>query len=210
MIELHCGDCMDVMRGMAENSASLVLTDPPYGINFVDGGGHSPNNGWRTFYDSENGWERQRPSRAYFDEIIRIAQTVIIWGGNYFTDYLPPSQRWLVWDKGQRKFSLADGELAWTNQDKAVRILSYSRSAMIPERVNHPTQKPVALMLWCLETAAIQKGGIVFDPYMGSGTTGVACVKTGRSFIGVEISEDYFAIAKKRIAEAQMQPRLLP
>ena len=204
-VELILGDCLEVMRGIPDGSVAAVVTDPPYGINFINGGGRNPKNGWRTFYDNQGEWDKQRPSADCFSEMLRVAWVAIVWGGNYFADMLPPSQRWLVWDKGQRNFSLADGELAWTNQDMAVRIFSYSRAAMIAERVDHPTQKPVALMRWCLETANVPVGATVLDPFMGSGTTGVACVQTGRNFIGIEIDPTYYAIAERRIAEAQLQ-----
>lgn len=201
-VHLLQGDCLTLMRDMPEKSFDLVLTDPPYGINFINGGGRSPKNGWRTFYDNEGDWDKWKPTQEYFDEILRIGKTVIIWGGNYFSDCLPPSQQWLVWDKGQRDFSLADGELAWSSQDKAVRMFDYSRAAMLKERVEHPTQKPVALMKWCIE---LVKAKSVFDPFMGSGSTGVAAVKLNRNFIGIEINRDYFQIAERRITDAQMQ-----
>lgn len=202
---LHLGDCLEFMRGMEAGSVDAVITDPPYGINFINGGGRNPNNGWRTFYDSQGDWDKWKPSKEYFDEMLRIAKKVIVWGGNYFTDCLPPSQQWLIWDKGQRDFSLADGELAWSNQDKAVRIFSYSRGAMQKERVEHPTQKPVALIKWCIELLDAES---VFDPFTGSGTTGVACMQLGRKFIGCEINEKYFDIARKRVEAAALQEPL--
>lgn len=201
MIDLRLGDCLELMRDIPDRSVDAVITDPPYGINYINGGGRNPKNGWRDFR-SHGDWDRFVPTREYFDEMRRIAKLVIIWGGNYFTNHLPPSQQWLVWDKGQRDFSLADGELAWTNQDKAVRIFTYPRAAMIKENGLHPTQKPIALMQWCIELLDAQT---ILDPFMGSGTTGVACVKLNRNFIGIEINPDYFSIAKRRIEEAQMQ-----
>ena len=117
---------------------------------------------------------------------------------------LPPRMRWLSWDKGQREFSLADFELAWTSQDKAARAITFPRVKAIKDGKEHPTQKPVEVMKWCLSFLPDAK--TIFDPFMGSGTTGVACVKTGRSFIGIEIDPDYFDIACKRIREAYAQP----
>jgi DNA modification methylase len=201
-VDLRLGDCLEILPTLADKSVDAVITDPPYGINFINGGGRNPKNGWRTFYDNEGDWDKWKPTKEYFDHMLRIGKVVIIWGGNYFSDCLPPSQQWLVWDKGQRDFSLADGELAWSSQDKAVRMFTYSRAAMLKERVEHPTQKPVALMKWCIEIAKAQN---ILDPFMGSGSTGVAAAQLGCDFTGIEINPKYHAIAEKRIKAAQMQ-----
>jgi len=145
-----------------------------------------------------------RPAREIFDLIRACSREQIIWGGNYFTDYLPPTMRWLVWDKGQRDFSLADCEFAWSSQNKAARIFTYPRAKARLDGKQHPTQKPLALMKWCL--GFLPDATTILDPFMGSGTTGVACVKLGRAFIGVELDEGYFDIACKRIADAYKQP----
>lgn len=137
--------------------------------------------------------------------MLSAAPVQIIWGGNYFADNLPPSQCWLVWDKiNGAGFSLADVELAWTSMDKAARMFRVSRTATFSEGKEHPTQKPIALMSWCL--THIPQAKTILDPFMGSGTTGVACVKQGRSFIGIEIDEGYFDIACERISKAYAQP----
>ena len=203
-VELHLGDCLDIMRNIPDKSIDAVITDPPYGIDHIHAGGRSSNNGWSEALYSGN-WDKERPRKEYFDEIIRVSKTTIIWGGNYFSDYLPPKMRWLVWDKGQRNFSLADFEMAWTNQNKASRIFEYSRALANKQGKVHPTQKPTELMKWCIEFV---EGDTILDPFMGSGTTGVACVQTGRNFIGIEIDEGYFKIAEKRIHDAQQQMRL--
>jgi DNA modification methylase len=202
MIELHNCDCLQFMRTMPDKSVDAVITDPPYGIG---AGREKPHNGWLDYGIKE--WDLQRPSKEYFDKLLQVGRNVIIWGGNYFTDYLSPSMMWLVWDKGQRDFSLADGEMAWCNLDKAMRIYSYPRACALKDNKQHPTQKPLAIMKWCIELVS-KEGDTIFDPFMGSGTTGVACVQTGRSFIGCEIDESYFKIAERRIAEAQLQMRL--
>lgn len=141
-----------------------------------------------------------------FEQMTHYSKDQIIWGGNYFTDYLPPTMQWLVWDKGQRDFSLADCEFAWSSQEKASRIFDYPRSRALQDGKEHPTQKPLALMKWCLEF--LPKAETVLDPFMGSGTTGVACVKLGRKFIGIELDPKYFDIACRRIEEAYKQPSL--
>ena len=138
--------------------------------------------------------------------MLACSKAQIIWGGNYFTDYLPPTMQWLVWDKGQRDFSLADCEFAWSSQNKAARIFNYGRGKAVRDGKEHPTQKPIELMAWCLDF--LPKAKTVCDPFMGSGTTGVACVRKDRAFIGIEREPSYFDIACRRIEEAYRQPRL--
>lgn len=197
-IELHLENCLQILKEMPDKSIDAILTDPPYGINIIRGGGRGIN-GWRKYSDS--GWDRIRPERTIFEEILRVGKKIIIWGGNYFTDYLPPSSQWLIWDKGQRNFSLADCEMAWSSQNKAARIFTFPRAKMRKEGGLHPTQKPIELMKWCLEFVSKPEDTIL-DPFMGSGTTGIACIETGRNFIGIEIDSGYFEIAKERLSAA--------
>jgi hypothetical protein len=192
---LLLGDCLPIMRQLP--NVGSVLTDPPYGIRADE----NPVRGVQKHYT--NNWDRERPPQVVFEEIVKIAPQQIIWGGNYFTDFLPPKMRWLVWDKQQGEFSLADFEMAWTSQDRAARIFRYSRGAANRDGKVHPTQKPVELMEWCL---TFLPDGTVLDPFMGSGTTGVACAKTGRPFIGIEIYEKYFDLACARIEKAYSSP----
>ena len=181
----------------------LVLTDPPYGIG-MDGseGGTVGAKGKRKYFE-RLGWDSVRPSKEVFDLILESSDDIIIWGGNYFADILPPTGKWLVWDKGQR-ISQSDGELAWTSYNGALRIKVMGRHELALDGTQHPTQKPLKLMKWCIEQA---KGNpeTILDPFMGSGTTGVAAVQMGRSFIGIEREEKYFQIACKRIEDAQRQ-----
>lgn len=202
-VELILGDCLEVMQTMADKSIDAVITDPPYGIADIwkGGGGH----GWgvaKKATAKRNEWDK-KPGQEYFDEIFRIADKVIIWGGNYFE--LPPSRGWLVWNKPERNFTLAEAELAWTNLSIPVRVIDYRRSD--PGR-QHPTQKPVGVMKFCIEKAKLPEGSTIFDPFAGAATTGIACLQMGMNFIGCEIDPEYYAIAEQRIAEAQLQPRL--
>lgn len=196
---LYLGDCLTVMRQLPNVGA--VVTDPPYGINKDGQAKSSGAHGGRKAYDFK-GWDAERPDKVVFDEILKIAPFQIILGGNYFADLLPATGKWLVWDKGQR-INQSDGELAWTSQGGALRIFELNRVALMTDGAEHPTQKPVALMQWCLTMTPV---GVVLDPFMGSGTTGVACVKAGRPFIGVERDEWYFDIACRRIQKAVDQP----
>lgn len=200
---LYCGDCREILPALGRVDA--VVTDPPYGIG-KDGqkrttGGH----GGRKAYDFL-GWDGDRPDAEMFDLLIKSAEHQIIWGGNYFADLLPPSMKWLVWDKDQR-INQSDGELAYTSMQGALRIFDMNRVALMTDGAVHPTQKPVELMKWCIGHLP-QTARVILDPFMGSGTTGVACAKLGRKFIGIEIEPKYFDIACKRIEQAYAQPDL--
>lgn len=197
---LLLGDCLPVMRQLPNFDA--VLTDPPYGIGRDGQKRTTGGNGGRKAYEFK-GWDAERPSVRTFEEIIKIAPHQIIWGGNYFADLLPATGQWLVWDKGQR-INQSDGELAWTSRNGALRIFELNRVALLTDGALHPTQKPVELMQWCLSFL----GGCrtILDPFMGSGTTGVACIRRGFSFTGIEADEGYFDIACDRIRKAYAQP----
>lgn len=195
---LYLGDCLSILRTLR---ADAMITDPPYGIADIWVGG-SERHGW-TKANAEakvrNRWDTKPLDDAAVRVLLAAADEHIIWGGNYFP--LPQSRCWLVWNKPERGFSLAEAELAWTSKDAVVRVFDGNRSD--PGRV-HPTQKPVALMRWCVAKTT----GTVIDPFMGSGTTGVACMELQRPFVGIEIHEPYFNIACERIENAQRQERL--
>lgn len=198
---LYLGDCLDILPTLAKVDA--VITDPPYGINAARTR-NSLKDGWIDY--GVDGWDISRPEKQTFDLFLPLGEVVIVWGGNYFTDWLAPSMRWLSWDKCQSEFSLADFELAWTNQNKAARRINYSRAQALKDVKQHPTQKPVAVMRWCIEQAGNPQ--TILDPFMGSGTTGVAAVQMGRKFIGIEREPKYFDIACERIEKAVAQGQL--
>ncbi|MDB5541962.1 MAG: dpnA 3 [Devosia sp.] len=200
---LYLGDCLEILPALSKVDA--VITDPPYGINAARTR-NSAKDGWVDY--GCDGWDKERPGREIFDAMLLAAKLQIIWGGNYFTDYLPPTRQWLSWDKGQDGFSLADFELAWSSQDKASRRIHYTRRLALKEGKEHPTQKPVAVMRWCIEQAG--RPTVICDPFMGSGTTGVAAAGLGCIFIGIEREPKYFDIACRRIEEAQKQVALFP
>lgn len=201
---LYLGDCLEVMPLLGRVDA--VVTDPPYGIDYGRSGGFNASHGWGQWRE-QVAWDKERPSAEVFAAILSCSKDQIIWGGNYFADLLPPTMRWLSWDKGQRDFSLADIELAWTSQQKAARVFDYPRGKAVLDGKQHPTQKPVALMEWCL--GFLPDARTILDPFMGSGTTLVACQKLGRHGIGIELDPDYFEIACRRVEEAARQPDLL-
>jgi len=196
--QLWLGDCREILPMLGKVDA--VVTDPPYGIGADKHAGKSEN-GW-TQWDGDP-WDNERPTAEVFDLLLAAGREQIVWGGNYFTDFLPPTMQWLVWDKGQRNFSLADCEFAWSSQRRAARIFDYPRASALQDGKVHPTQKPVALMKWCI--SLLPKADTILDPFLGSGTTGVAAVQMGRNFIGIEREPKYFEIACKRIEDAQRQ-----
>jgi site-specific DNA-methyltransferase (adenine-specific) len=200
---LYLGDCREVLPTLY--GIDLVVTDPPYGIN-KDGQKQSNGvHGGRKGYEFL-GWDRVRPSCELFNMLISGSRYQAIWGGNYFADLLPPPSGWLVWDKGQR-INQSDGELAWTSLNCALRIMTINRVALLLDGTSHPTQKPVQIMQWTIERFPTSLD-VICDPFMGSGTTGVACAKLGRRFIGIEIEPKYFDIACRRIEQAQRQADL--
>jgi site-specific DNA-methyltransferase (adenine-specific) len=188
---LILGDCLTVMPLLGRFDA--VVTDPPFGI-FKHGG--------KWGRKAELLWDRRTPDIA---GIFDMAPQQIVWGGNYFG--LPPSRGWLVWWKRDSVPSAADVELAWTSQDMNARLIDQSIGATNAERAGHPTQKPVKVMEWCL--GFLPNAQTILDPFMGSGTTLVACQRMGRNGTGIELDPDYFAIACKRVDEAARQPDLL-
>jgi DNA modification methylase len=194
---LYLGDCMDILPAL--DKVDAVITDPPYGIKRDGKPKSTSSHGGHKGYEFL-GWDQGRPSKDFFDLIIEKSALQIVWGGNYFADLLPATSKWLFWDKGQR-IDQADGELAWTSMDGAMRVYLLNRVAIAQDGAVHPTQKPLALMKWCIEQAGNPK--TILDPFMGSGTTGVAAVQMGRKFIGIERETKYFEIACKRIEDAQ-------
>jgi len=198
---LYLGDCLEVMPEIGPVDA--VVTDPPYGLGDWNNRG---SNAARPF-DSDRTQEWDKSITADHACAMReISQHQIVWGGNYFSDLLPPSKQMFVWNKMIRGMHFNDCEIAWTSQwREASRVFDYSPSSAEPKQ--HPTQKPVALMVWCLNRLPLD-ANIILDPFMGSGTTLVACAKLGRKGIGIELDPDYFEIACKRVEEAYRQPDL--
>lgn len=200
--KIYCGDCLELMKDIPDGSIDCVVTDPPYGIGklWVGGKGHGWANSWAQGV-KRNEWDGECPPQKYFDEIFRISNHQIIWGGNYFN--LPTSRGWLVWNKPERNFTLAEAELAWTSRDMVIRVCDCHRS---DTGRNHPTQKPIDLMLWCM--SFIPDNCTILDPFLGSGTTAVAALKTDRNFIGIELDPKYCEIAQKRVDAELAQTKL--
>lgn len=211
---LYLGDCRDILPTLGKVDA--VVTDPPYGIGESAGKAKTRTTGFsprvKGAYQKDYGdddWD-DNPIDADLIDMVRAAgQWNIIFGGNYYP--LPATSCWLVWDKLNGDTDFADCELAWTNLPKAVRRVRYLWNGCMrangEKRGDHPTQKPIGVMRWALTQLPADVKTII-DPFMGSGTTGVACALQGLSFIGIEREAKYFDAARRRIEEAYRQPRL--
>ena len=199
---LYLGDCMDILPTL--DKVDAVITDPPYGINENHKKVASRGKLAAPKDYGEFDWDKAPPSDELIALIRTKAQFQAFFGGNYFT--LPPTSCWLVWDKLNGDNDFADCELAWTNWPKAVRRIQWRWNGMIRQGGEdrfHPTQKPLAVMKWVIELCP--KADSVLDPFMGSGTTGIASIQMGRKFIGIEREPKYFEIACQRIEQASKQ-----
>lgn len=188
MIDLRLGDCLEIMKSIQDKSIDLVLTDPPYGINIAK-------------------WDKNPMQAEYTKEIFRVSKNQIIFGGNYFD--LPKTEAWVVWYKQPFLKTQAQAELAWTSFKFKTKVFHYRYAGNCegyPENLKvdyskkslHPTQKPIELMNYFVKEFSSENESIL-DPFMGSGSTGVACKNLNRNFIGIEMDKTYFEIAQKRI-----------
>jgi DNA modification methylase len=191
---LILGNCLEVLPTLG--TVDAVVTDPPYGINITKSNRLAVSRGM-----GGKAWDDQPIDADALSLIRSMAPHQIIWGGNYFD--LPPTRAPLVWDKNNAGRDFADFEMAWTNLDMVARRFVF-RPMNMDGGKQHPTQKPIQVMQWCLGFIPFAKE--IIDPFMGSGTTGVACARTGRSFTGIELDDGYFEIACERISKAYAQP----
>ena len=207
--ELYLGDCLEILPHLGKVDA--VITDPPYGI------GHPCNYGerGRGKLSACNNFPDVHGDNQPFDPapVLCMGLPTVLWGGNHYANQLPPSSGWLVWDKMRPDdIDQATCELAWSNCVKGVRRIEHLWNGCMRASEHgesyHPTQKPVKVIEWVLSLRWLRDFVTIFDPFMGSGTTGVACVNQGRKFVGIEIEPKYFDIACKRIEAAHAQGRL--
>ena len=205
-------DCMDILKQLPDKCIDLVLTDPPYGKQYARG-----KNGWGVCDNRPDIkdvlWDNQTPSQELFDEIMRVSKNQIIFGGNYFTDKLPVSNCWIVWDKvdnNVNKSVFADCELAWTSFNKVCRkFVSVSMGFIKDDKSEriHPTQKPIELFGQILRDYS-KENDLVLDCFSGSGTTAIACHRLKRRFICIEKDKDYYEASVKRLEDEQRQGTL--
>jgi site-specific DNA-methyltransferase (adenine-specific) len=205
-------DCVEGLKRFSDNHFDLAIVDPPYGIDGTVEIGFGDTKSGRVNRPSKWGqkeWDKERPTKAYFDELKRVSKNQIIFGGNYFADLLEPSRCWIVWDKMQR-VNQADAELAWTSFTNSVRVYQFHCSKLQgfqnPNRF-HPTEKPISLYEWILGKYA-KDGDLILDTHLGSGSSRIACQKNGFAFTGFEIDKDYYEAQEKRFKDFVSQLRL--
>jgi len=215
-------DCLEYMKTLPDDYFDLVITDPPYGIgesmkNHKSRGknpvgfGSSKRKQLPVAFDyGYSEWDSKIPSKEYFDEMFRVSKNQIIFGGNYFIEYLKNSSCWIVWDKDNGENDFADCELIWTSFNSAVRKVKHRWHGMLQENMKwkekkyHPTQKPVPVIRWILDKYA-KEGDKIFDPFAGSGSFLVACHEKGFEFVGCEINENYCKIINERLKQQPLR-----
>lgn len=193
---LYLGDCREILPSLPKVDA--VITDPPYGLGKKMQGGTW---GAKAEFKEMVVWDNAPPEVDFLLQLCDVAETAVFWGGNYYG--LPPTRCWLVWDKQNAVPTMADCELAWTSKDANTKRISLPVGRV---ENGHPSEKPLRLMEWTIST--VKAGTVILDPFMGSGTTGVACANMGKTFYGIEREPKYFEIACRRIEQAYAQARL--
>lgn len=195
-------DCMDMMKRYPDKFFELAIVDPPYGIHDkILKGGDTGRVKFHKMYEKKQ-WDQNTPTQEYFDELFRVSKSQIIWGGNYFTDKIPPSRGWIIWDKLCDNVSVVNNEMCWTSFDKGLKMIrrghGMDKGFLNKEGKNiHPTQKSVFLYEWILKNYA-KKGDKILDTHLGSGSSRIAAYKLGFDFYGCEIDKDYFEESNKR------------
>lgn len=202
MIELLNIDCLEYMKTVPDKHFDLAIVDPPYGIGRDGKPKSTSSHGGHKGYDFK-GWDKNIPTIEYFLELRRVTKNTIIWGANYFVEFLLPSPGWILWDKGQR-IDQADGELAASTFDKPLRIFTLNRVHIQLDGAIHPTQKPVALYKWLLKNYA-KEGDKIFDSHTGSASIAIACHDYKFDLVGCELDKDYYEAALKRFNNHKAQ-----
>jgi site-specific DNA-methyltransferase (adenine-specific) len=219
-IEITNEDNMELMARYPDNYFDLAIVDPPYGINADENafknGVNCKANGFKEH--KKGSWDNSIPTKEYFNELKRVSKNQIIWGGNYFTKFLDPVMSWIIWDKMQYNFSFSHGEMAWNSFNSKLLIFKYARgneSGFAPkikvgmkQGLNiHPTQKPIALYKYCLETFAKPEDKIL-DTHLGSGSIAIACHDYGFELTACELDLEYYEKAVERINNHVAQLKL--
>ena len=190
-IRMYNCDCMELMQ--SGKTWDLAIVDPPYGIN----AGKMTMGSGRHKFTKDKDWDNGVPNKQYFNQMFLVSENQIIWGGNYFTEYLKPTPHWIVWDKRNPNLSFAEGELAWMSSGKNLRIFYYYSAMVESGGKIHPTQKPVKLYKWLLTNYAKQ-GDTILDTHGGSMSIAIACWDLGFDLDICELESDYFDSAVKR------------
>ena len=209
-IKLIHGDSLQALKCYADNHFDVAIVDPPYGIDEkMHRSSHGKVGGGEFEKYSQKRWDKQTPTQEYFDELRRVSKNQIIWGGNYFLDYLPSTRGIICWDKEKYVPNFSAWEMAWTSFDVVARIVKHRHHGFLTsDNVKiHPTQKPIKLYEWLLENYTKGGGGIL-DTHLGSGSIAIACHYMKRKLIGYEIDKEYYDAACKRFKEQTMQQAL--
>jgi site-specific DNA-methyltransferase (adenine-specific) len=200
-IDLRNQDNMELMKEYPDNHFDLAIVDPPYGIGINVSMGKRKGDK-KSDYKKFAGEDKEIPSAEYFEELFRVSKNQIIWGGNYMTEYLPPSPCWLLWDKGfSEDVTFAQFELAWSSFNSSAKKFDQNPNQQF--RV-HPTQKPVKLYQWILDRYA-NEGDKILDTHLGSGSIAIACHYRGFELVGCELDEDYYNSMIKRFKQETSQ-----
>ena len=202
--KIYNGDCLEFMRQLPDKCVDLVLTDPPYGIKRFENG--IGKNDRHTVKSISTAFNNNKPTEELFAEIFRISKWQVIWGMNNYQ--LPNSEYFIVWDKFQTVPNFASAELAWTNIPKPAQVFRYTIHQHNQTEKFHPTQKPLPLFEWILREYKPVPSMVVFDPFMGSGTTAIACERGAYKWFGCELEPKYCEIANKRIEAERAQLKL--
>lgn len=195
--KVYLEDCTEALKRFSDGYFDIAVVDPPYGIgaNKMQLG-----NGKRKIYRGEADWDNAIPTADYWEQLFRVSKNQIVWGGNYMTEYLNPTGAWLFWDKGTGENDFADGELAWTSYNGALRKITKSWVGANAkdglERI-HPTQKPIYLYDWIFNRFA-KEGNLILDTHVGSGSSRIAAHKNKLHFVGFEIDKGYYEAQEKR------------
>lgn len=199
---------MLLMSRFPENHFDLAIVDPPYGLG-IDGQKKSVNKNPKHNRKEhvKKSWDDSIPSKEYFDELFRVSKHQIIWGGNYFTEFLRPTKAWVFWYKGQNDLTMSDGEMAWTSFETVTRQVEINRAQLITQHTFHPTEKPYKLYKWILDKYAKQ-GDKILDTHLGSGSIAIACHDYGFDLTACELDKEYFDKAMERLKLHQSQTKL--
>jgi site-specific DNA-methyltransferase (adenine-specific) len=211
MINITNEDNMKLMGRYPDKYFDLAIVDPPYGLGdrFVKGGAKGSMGSMRNLADNKvTIWDEKIPNKEYFEQLLRVSKNQIIWGGNYFLDYLGATDGFVVWDKMNGTNPMADAELAWQNIKGTTRMFRWHHFSGERSNKIHPTQKPVALYKWLLKNYA-NDGDKILDTHLGSGSISIACHDMGFDLTACELDPDYYNAAIKRLTEHQKQLKLL-
>lgn len=211
--EVKLMDCMEGTKAYPDKYFDLAIVDPPYGITQPAFRKESKNKAAKTSDYHHAVYLQPPPDRRYFSELVRVSKNQIVWGANYYNDYLPSGYQWIFWDKNTEATQWGDGELAFTSFTGAIKKLNFAWNGMIQgdmknkeDRI-HPTQKPVKLYKWLLTNYA-KHGDKILDTHLGSGSSRIAAFNMGFDFWGFEIDPEYFAAQEKRFKEQTAQTQL--